>query len=189
MKKRIANTLWISLATLTTLFLWGVFYMFNSPFERIQKVEDNDALLERYLYFYEVTLGEYGLDLLLYELVTVNESYGSLCDVAAYIERKGKCEFLPYLDAKCRFYESMPRDTVLRFTRRGAIFNGGERTVSFSHFIYGPDICTVAAALRKKCEAQYGSPDLFPTLSLDVENTSFKEYIRRTLSDSTLDNR
>jgi hypothetical protein len=187
-KKKLIKTIALAVGIPTAIFLWAANDFLNYPFERIQRVEDNDELLERYFSFYEKFWGEDGLNDLLRGLVTVNESYTSLCDVAAYIEKRGKCEFLPYLDAKCMFYDSMPKDTVLRFTiRKSSLFQRYNDISVNSHFIYGPDICTVAATLRKKCEAQYGSPDLFPTLPTRyVDDTRFKEYIRRTLISDSL---
>lgn len=107
MKKRF--NLFILLSTV--LLLWIASYYLADPFWRT-KVNSDDA--HHYLLFYEKIMNEEDFDDLLLQFVTEDEYDGSLSDAAELIEMRGKCEFLPYLERRCREFKAMPSDTLTR---------------------------------------------------------------------------
>ncbi|TAE55263.1 MAG: hypothetical protein EAZ89_05765, partial [Bacteroidetes bacterium] len=111
-KRKFLHLLWI----LPLLyFVWWAWFMLADPFERVQKAETAREEKE-YLVFYQGLMHEANFERLLEELVTVNENYGSVVGVSRFIEQSGRCELLPFIEARCKFYSAMPADTVLTFT-------------------------------------------------------------------------
>lgn len=179
MKKKTIKNLRFIILTPLALLLCVVLYMFSNPFERIQRVRDDDDLIDMYFSFYETLMGEEWVNRLLYALLTTNGNYNSIYDVTHFIERRKKCEFLPYLESMSKFYGSMPKDTVLIVAvSRGGLLGGSHYDLTSPHA--GFTIKCFAERLREKCEETYGTPDLFPKLEPRSGVESYKRYLQST---------
>lgn len=142
MKKRNTYLLWI----LLTGLLWGAYYLFADPFERIQSSREGTM---DYLDFYAGIMSEKDMEDLLLQCLTEEQHYHSLREVCWWIEKRGMCDFLPYMEARCSHYASLPQDTVLYFIYKRTYKSINIVPIDFKDGRI--EICETTEALRKKC--------------------------------------
>lgn len=134
---------------LLTLFLWGSWFLFRNPVGRVAYAS-NEELCNSYLLFYEKALGEREFNgYFLEELITMPERHASLLWVCRFAGERGRCELLPYIEAKCAYFDAMPQDTVIPYTLYR--FYNQRKVWHYSHHQDPDNLCVIAERLRETC--------------------------------------